>query len=119
MKQPEATEKPWGFEHLLHHGGFAMKMLHIEPDKRTSMHLHRQKEEAFYVVSGWCLVQIGDQMRRLGPGDVASIPVGVSHRISNHDLYRPVVLIEASTPQLDDVWRVKDDYGRESEETCA
>ncbi len=49
-------------------------------------------------------------VRELGPGDSARVPVGRRHRF---EAAERVELIEVSTPELDDVVRVEDDFGRE------
>jgi mannose-6-phosphate isomerase-like protein (cupin superfamily) len=74
-----------------------------------------RKDESVYVISGRLLLHLEDddgvmRVRELGPGDSARVAVGRRHRF---EAAERVELIEVSTPELDDVVRVEDDFGRE------
>ena len=87
----------------------------IETGRRLSLQYHERKDESIYVLSGRLLLHLEDDggtvaTMELGPGDGAHVPVGRSHR---YEAIERVELIEVSTPELDDVIRVEDDFGRE------
>jgi mannose-6-phosphate isomerase len=83
--------------------------------RRTSLQYHRQKEEANLVVSGEGRLLLADCVgaplheRPLAPGVIAHIHPGVVHRV---EAVTDLVMIEVSTPHLDDVIRIADDLGR-------
>jgi quercetin dioxygenase-like cupin family protein len=110
----ERIEKPWGYELLWAAAErYAGKTLYINAGARLSLHLHRFKDETLHVHSGKLslLVREGTRLREhlLGPGQ--------SYRIAPHTLHRlqavtDCEVMEVSTPYLDDVVRLEDDYGR-------
>ncbi len=110
------VDKPWGHERIwVHTGQYAGKVLVIEAGKRLSLQYHEQKDEAVLVLSGRLRLHLEDadgRMRTLdlGPGESRRVPVGRRHRF---EALERTELIEVSGPQLDDVVRVEDDYGRE------
>jgi len=105
------TDKPWGHELLWaktdHYAG---KVLHIKQGCRLSLQLHEQKEETVYVLSGTLHLQIHENTIVLSEGESYHIPPHTVHRMEARD--SDVTLVEVSTPQLDDVVRLQDDYGR-------
>lgn len=119
MGEPEGerrVEKPWGFERIwAHTERYVGKLLVIETGKRLSLQYHRQKDEAILVVRGRLRLELEDDagqlaVHELGPGEHRRIPTGRKHRFS---AIERVELVEVSTPELDDVVRISDDYGRE------
>jgi mannose-6-phosphate isomerase-like protein (cupin superfamily) len=91
------------------------KLIVIEAGKRLSLQYHRQKDESILVIRGRLCLELEDargQLERieLGPGEHRRIPVGRRHRFSGIER---VELVEVSTPELDDVVRLQDDFGRE------
>jgi mannose-6-phosphate isomerase len=114
---PVLVEKPWGCEEIyaLVPGKFCGKVLRVRAGHALSLHYHRVKEEVIAVEVGTARLEIGDRIDQLDvvamvPGTTVHIPPGRLHRISAVD---DVVLLEASTTELDDVVRVADLYGRE------
>jgi quercetin dioxygenase-like cupin family protein len=107
--------KPWGYELIWAEGErYVGKILHIEHGQQLSFQYHRQKEETIYVFSGVLELQvaIGDGPRqtvRLDPGQSFHIPPGLRHRMT---AIETCDVLEASTPELDDVVRLEDRYGR-------
>ena len=108
--------KPWGHEliwaHTEHYVG---KVLVIEAGKRLSLQRHEVKDESIYVLAGRLRLQLEDdqgvvQTEELGPGDHRRVATGRIHR---YEAIERVELMEVSTPELDDVVRLEDDYGRE------
>ena len=109
-------DKPWGYELLWSHTDhYAGKVIHIEAGKRLSLQYHERKHESVFVVSGTLFLHLGrgDDARvmRLEVGESIDIPAGDIHRFAAPD-DGDVEIIEVSTPQLDDVVRLEDDYNR-------
>ena len=110
------VKKPWGSElvwALTPH--YAGKLLVIEAGQRLSLQKHVRKDESIYVLRGALLLQLADEAgvlreRTLAPGEFARIPCGRVHRFAAGDAR--VEVMEVSTPELDDVVRLADDYGR-------
>jgi len=110
------VEKPWGHEEIWaitdHYVG---KVLVIEAGKRLSLQKHEVKDESILVVSGRLRLYLEDdagtvQVQELGPGQHRHVPTGRIHR---YEAIERVELMEVSTPELDDVVRLEDDFGRE------
>ncbi|HET7027350.1 MAG TPA: cupin domain-containing protein [Candidatus Limnocylindrales bacterium] len=114
------VRKPWGEERIwVHTDQYAGKVLTIEAGKRLSLQYHEAKDEAILVLSGRLRLHLedaGGRMREidLEPGESRRIPVGRRHRF---EALERTELIEVSGPQLDDVVRVEDDFGREGTNT--
>ncbi len=104
------TKKPWGSEELVYLGEYAVKILRIDEDKRTSLHYHKEKIETIFVHSGTLIVEINEGAYDLGPGKNVHISPPDWHRLRAFG--GDLVLFEVSTPHLTDVFRVRDDYGR-------
>jgi len=111
----EKVEKPWGHEiRFACTERFAGKVLFIRAGQQLSLQYHERKDEAFLVQEGTLDLVLGrgesQRIERLGPGQAWHIAPGTVHR------FRAVTdctLFEVSTPELDDVVRLEDDYGRE------
>ena len=91
------------------------KLLVIEAGKRLSFQYHDVKDEWIHVLEGRLMLTLEDDAgvvtdRELGPGDGAWVPTGRKHRYA---AIERATLIEVSTPELDDVVRLSDDFGRE------
>ena len=118
MEQRDAkrVEKPWGHELIwAHTERYVGKVLVIEAGKRLSLQYHERKDESILVVRGRLRLELEEDegvlaAHELGPGDHRRIPTGRKHRFSGIER---VELIEVSTPELDDVVRISDDFGRE------
>ena len=110
------TEKPWGYELLWSHTDhYAGKVIHINAGSRLSLQYHEQKNESVLVLSGTLHLHLGrgDDARivELSPGESCDIPVGEIHRFAAPP-DSDVEIIEVSTPELEDVIRLEDDYDR-------
>ena len=109
------VDKPWGHELIwAQTDKYVGKVLHIRAGHKLSRQYHRVKEETLLVSSGSMLLEVGEppaiETRRMGPGDVFHVRPGTVHRmIAETD----VDVTEVSTPELDDVVRLDDAYGRE------
>ncbi len=118
---PRRVDKPWGFELVLAHTDrYVAKLLHIDRGQRLSRQYHRIKDETLYVLAGLLVLQVGagEDMREI------EVPAGRGFRIVPETVHRFIAppdqdcdLIEASTPELDDVVRLEDVYGREGTST--
>jgi len=112
----QIVPKPWGEEWwLAHTDRYAGKVLFLRKGHRFSLQFHRVKHETQLVWSGQIKLEIGPdaeqlETRILGPGMVTPIPPGTYHRI---EALEDSHIFEVSTPELDDVVRVSDDYDRE------
>jgi quercetin dioxygenase-like cupin family protein len=109
--KPKKVVKPWGWElwfaQSRHYVG---KILFIKKGHRLSLQRHHFKHETIYTQKGSWLLIIGNQKRRMRPGDTRVIPPGSIHRFCAP--YGDAFLLEVSTPQVNDVIRLEDDYGR-------
>lgn len=111
----KVVEKPWGRElWLAHTEKYALKIIEVKKGHRSSLQYHAIKHEHIYVDSGRLKVEWEDEnghMREsiLQSGDVIENKPGRRHRVTPLEDVR---LIEVSTPELDDVVRVEDDYQR-------
>ena len=114
-KEITRVEKPWGHELIwAKTGDYVGKILHIKKGHKLSLQYHKVKEETIMVSSGeMILVFENDQgvMEdiHLKTGEAHHIPTGRKHRmvaVEDCDVF------EVSTPQLDDVVRLEDGYGR-------
>lgn len=107
--------KPWGHEEIwAATDRYVGKLLRIRNQHRLSLQHHRVKDETLRVLEGRLLLTEGPSLDRLterilGPGDAVHLPPGRIHRM---EALEDVLLVEVSTPELDDVVRHEDDYGR-------
>ena len=109
------VEKPWGYELIWakteHYVG---KILYIYKGHRLSLQYHQIKEETIFISQGSLTLVFendvgGLEEIQLKQGEAHHIPVGRKHRmIANEDC----AIFEVSTPQLEDVVRLEDHYGR-------
>lgn len=111
------VDKPWGHELIwAHTDKYVGKVISIDPGKRLSLQYHQRKDESLIVLKGTLRLHLeGDDgeihLHDLKPGENARVPVGRKHRFEALD--ETVELIEVSTPEIDDVVRLSDDFGRE------
>jgi mannose-6-phosphate isomerase-like protein (cupin superfamily) len=114
--QPRRVDKPWGRELIWAlTDSYCGKILVIETGKRLSLQVHERKDEWIHVLSGRLRLLLEDDdgqdvVADLAPGQGAHVPAGRRHRYEALDRAE---LIEVSTPELDDVIRLQDDFGRE------
>ena len=116
MKAPVTrVEKPWGYELIFARTGqYVGKILHINKGHQLSLQYHREKEETIFIQSGHMKFVFEETKGQLADidlrqGDAHHIPPGRQHRmiaLEDTDVF------EVSTPQLDDVVRIEDRYGR-------
>ncbi|MAE82003.1 MAG: cupin [Flammeovirgaceae bacterium] len=106
------VEKPWGFEIIwAETGDYVGKLLHITAGNRLSKQYHEVKEETVYVLKGVLYNYEADgSITKIMPGNSFHVNVGQVHRFGATE--SNVELIEVSTPHLNDVVRLEDDYSR-------
>jgi mannose-6-phosphate isomerase-like protein (cupin superfamily) len=109
------VEKPWGWElWWAFTDRYVGKILHINRGAALSYQFHRKKDETIYVQRGRLEMELapGGKRRRkrvLGPGDALRIRPGDHHRMT---AITTCELLEASSPEVEDVVRLEDRYGR-------
>jgi mannose-6-phosphate isomerase len=111
---PYRVEKPWGYELIwARTDRYVGKLLHVEAGHVLSLQYHERKDESIYVLAGEIVLRLqqGETLieRRLAQGEAFHIQPKLVHQ------FEAVVtsdLLEASTPEIDDVIRLKDRYGR-------
>lgn len=109
--------KPWGHETIwAHTDRYVGKILHITAGQALSVQYHERKDETVYLLQGemkyWVQLpgEIELQDQRLTTGQSFRITPGTIHYM---EAITDCDVLEASTPELDDVVRIKDRYGRE------
>lgn len=55
----------------------------LPPGGKITAHFHRRTEEVYYLLAGEARMQLGDEVRSVGPGDAIAIPPGMVHQITN------------------------------------
>jgi mannose-6-phosphate isomerase len=114
VEQVTRIDKPWGYElHWAKTERYVGKVIHIDAGHALSLQYHNQKDETIYLASGRMLfeIKVGDELtrREMMPGDAIHVTPKTVHRmtaISDCDVF------EVSTPELHDVVRLEDRYGR-------
>jgi mannose-6-phosphate isomerase len=114
---PDEVSKPWGRElWFAQTDRYAGKILHVRAGCRLSVQYHEAKDETSYVLSGRVIVSQGNsasQMttREVGPGGSWHNPPLLVHTL---EAIEDSEIVEVSTPQVEDVIRLEDRYGRTS-----
>ena len=111
------VEKPWGHELIWALTGvYCGKVLHVKAGHSLSLQFHREKDESWLVQAGRAKLELGDAGESVllaevvGPGAAFHYRPGTVHRVT---AIEDTTILEVSTPQLDDVVRLEDAYGRE------
>jgi mannose-6-phosphate isomerase len=114
--EPERVEKPWGYELIWALSDeYAGKLLSVNAGQQLSLQFHRQKDESWYLLEGVAELEFAAPGEKtttaevVRPGAAFRIRPGTVHRIR---ALEDVLMLEISTPHLDDVVRLEDDYGR-------
>ena len=107
------VEKPWGHEiRWAVNDKYLGKILHINAGQRLSLQYHEVKDESIYVLKGTLIVRDKDKIVKvLEEGESMRIQPKTIHRFCAPSEF-DVEIIEVSTPEIDDVVRLDDDYGR-------
>ncbi len=113
---PRRVEKPWGWELVWAEAKtYVGKLLFVRAGQALSLQYHEVKDEAWLVQSGRASLELGGvggelETVEIGEGDAFRFRPGTVHRVT---AIEDIVIVEVSTPQLDDVVRLDDRYGRE------
>ena len=114
--EPRIVDKPWGREvWYAHTDRYAGKVLEVEKGHVLSLQKHVAKHETMLLQSGRMLFTLNDEVFEWLPGEVVSIPPGNVHRM---EALEDSVILEVSTPELDDLVRLEDRYGRAGQPPC-
>jgi quercetin dioxygenase-like cupin family protein len=109
------VDKPWGYElRWAVTDRYAGKVLHINKGEALSLQYHDHKDESQYIVRGVVEIELGGPdgplaKRRMAAGDTLHIAPGTLHRLT---AVEDTDIFEVSTPEIDDVIRLEDRYGR-------
>jgi mannose-6-phosphate isomerase-like protein (cupin superfamily) len=105
-------QKPWGREEWYEvNDKYVLKMLVVAPKQRLSLQYHDKKLETMLCVEGYGTLTLGETDYFLDKGSVHTIHPGQKHRLTAGDCV--LRIIETSTPEIEDVVRIEDDYSRD------
>jgi quercetin dioxygenase-like cupin family protein len=109
------VEKPWGYEiHWAHTERYVGKILHVTAGHALSLQYHELKDETIYLHAGVLLYEIEIDgvltKREMRPGDAMRVTPKTVHRMT---AIEDCDVLEVSTPEIHDVVRLEDRYGRE------
>jgi mannose-6-phosphate isomerase len=111
------VEKPWGHELIWAVTDiYVGKVLFVKAGHSLSLQFHREKDESWFVQSGRAKLELGEagesvlKEEVIAAGAAFRYPPGTVHRVT---AIEDTTILEVSTPQLDDVVRLEDAYGRE------
>lgn len=115
IKEIRTAHKPWGKEEVIEENNrYVVKRLFMVEEAKCSLQYHKKKHETIVVEAGKLRVYVGKDKdslskRVLEAGEFVIIPPMTVHRMEG---VTDCIYLESSTPELDDVVRVEDDYGR-------
>jgi mannose-6-phosphate isomerase-like protein (cupin superfamily) len=114
--EPQRVDKPWGHELIWAlTEEYAGKLLSVNAGHELSLQFHRAKDESWYMLEGRAELELAAAGEKttstevVTPGAAFRITPGTVHRIR---ALEDTVILEVSTPQLEDVVRLEDAYGR-------
>jgi mannose-6-phosphate isomerase len=115
--EPRRVEKPWGYELIwAETKAYVGKVLFVKAGESLSLQFHRVKDESWLVQEGRAKVELGSagdpllNVEVVGPGASFRFRPGTVHRVT---ALEDTTILEVSTPDLEDVVRLEDRYGRE------
>jgi mannose-6-phosphate isomerase len=109
------VDKPWGYELIFAHTDrYAGKILHVDAGQALSLQYHREKDETLYLLEGEYELTVEEKgeliKHTVREGEAFHITPGTQHRmVGGPD---GCDILEVSTPELEDVVRLEDRYGR-------
>jgi mannose-6-phosphate isomerase len=113
---PRRVEKPWGYELIWALTDvYCGKVLFVRAGHSLSLQFHREKDESWHIQSGRAKLELGESGEGALSEEVVSagasfrLPPGTVHRIT---ALEDTTVLEVSTPHLDEVVRLQDEYGR-------
>ncbi len=113
--EPRRIDKPWGWELIWAEAEqYVGKLLFVRAGQSLSLQYHEQKDESWLVHEGRATLELGEvggalETVEIGPGDAFRFRPGTVHRVT---AVEDTLVLEVSTPHLDDVVRLEDRYGR-------
>ncbi len=113
--QPRKIDKPWGWELIwAETDRYVGKQLFVKAGQALSLQYHERKDESWLVQEGHASLELGKlgealEVLELRPGDAFHYRPETVHRIT---AIEDTLVLEVSTPDLDDVIRLEDRYGR-------
>ncbi len=113
--EPRRIDKPWGWELVWAEAeSYVGKLLFVRAGHSLSLQYHEVKDESWLVQEGRASLELGEvggelETVEIGEGDAFRYRPGTVHRIT---AVEDTLVIEVSTPHLDDVVRLEDRYGR-------
>jgi mannose-6-phosphate isomerase len=114
--EPRRVEKPWGHELIWAVAEqYVGKVLFVAAGQSLSLQFHREKDESWYVQAGRAKLELGEAGEAvlveeiITPGAAFRYRPGTVHRVT---AIEDTTILEVSTPHLDDVVRLEDQYGR-------
>lgn len=106
----KVVKKPWGQEIWIElNDRYCYKQIQINAGHRTSLQYHNEKLETNYILSGEAEVVLGDEVKKMTEGEAFTVTPTVVHRVT---ALTDLVMMEVSTPEVDDVVRLADDASR-------
>jgi mannose-6-phosphate isomerase len=112
----ERIEKPWGHELLWAlTDRYCGKLIFVRAGQALSLQFHKVKDEAWYIESGRAQLEVAGAGERIteseivGPGAAFHFRPGTVHRVT---ALEDTTIFEVSTPEIHDVVRLEDRYGR-------
>ena len=115
--EPRKVEKPWGYELIwAETERYAGKVLFIKAGESLSLQFHREKDESWLVQAGRAKLELGSageamlKEEVIAAGAAFHFRPGTVHRVT---AIEDTTILEVSTPELEDVIRLEDRYGRE------
>jgi mannose-6-phosphate isomerase-like protein (cupin superfamily) len=114
--EPRRVEKPWGYELIWAlTDAYCGKLLFVKAGHSLSLQFHNEKDESWLVQAGRAKVELGEagmsvlNEEVVGAGAAFRFEPGTVHRVT---AIEDTTILEVSTPQIDDVVRLEDAYGR-------
>lgn len=114
--EPKRVDKPWGYELIWAlTEQYCGKLLVVRAGHGLSLQFHREKDESWYVLEGRAELELAASGQKatstevVTPGAAFRFTPGTVHRVR---ALEDTTILEASTPQLDDIVRLDDVYGR-------
>ena len=119
MSEVLRVDKPWGYElHWAKTDRYVGKIIHVNKGHALSLQYHNVKDETIFLWSGKLLFEIEVDgkltQREMRPGEAVHVTPKTIHRMT---AIEDADILEASTPELHDVVRLEDRYGREDKKT--
>lgn len=121
MSLQQIVLKPWGRERILvANDKYAFKILEVDAGHRLSLQYHERKTETMYCLYGYGKLFISadgfDREISMIPGQYITIMPEQVHRLEAGE-HSPVIVLEVSSPELEDIVRLEDDYKRDADQT--